>query len=172
MEPPAPAGHSDRPPAKRPGHEPRVCLHRGRRLSASSSAAAATAPGGDGLAASAALPKALSPEAGPALASVKPHLQRGSRTRSRTARCSGLVPLIMFITEIFCVLLAIYWGTKDIDGGKRSLNKRLTATRVVDRATGESRLRVDSWRGTAGISCCACSPRFPWSSGQSRWSLA
>jgi len=51
--------------------------------------------------------------------------------------CSGLAPLTMFLTEIFCVLLAIYWGAKDIDGGKWSLSKRLTVTRVVDRATGE-----------------------------------
>lgn len=50
---------------------------------------------------------------------------------------SGLAPVTMFLTEIFCVLLAIYWGVKDIDGGKWSLSKRLTVTRVVDRTTGE-----------------------------------
>ena len=31
--------------------------------------------------------------------------------------CSGLAPLTMFLTEIFGVLLAIYGGAKDIDGG-------------------------------------------------------
>ena len=50
---------------------------------------------------------------------------------------SGLAPVTMFLTEIFCVLLAIYWGVKDIEGGKWSLSKRLTVTRVVDRTTGE-----------------------------------
>jgi len=50
---------------------------------------------------------------------------------------SGLAPVTLFMTEIFCVLLAVYWGLKDIDGGRWSLSKRLTVTRVVDRTTGE-----------------------------------
>ncbi len=50
---------------------------------------------------------------------------------------SALAPITVFITEIFCVLLAILWGLKDLNGGAWSLSKRLTSTRVVDRATGE-----------------------------------
>lgn len=50
---------------------------------------------------------------------------------------SALAPFTLALTEILCVLLALYWGAKDIDGGKWSLSKRLTVTRVVDRATGE-----------------------------------
>ena len=50
---------------------------------------------------------------------------------------SALAPITVFITEIFCVLLALMWGLKDLNGGAWSLSKRLTSTRVVDRATGE-----------------------------------
>ena len=50
---------------------------------------------------------------------------------------SALAPVTLFLTEVVCVLLAIYWGAKDMDGGKWSLSKRLTVTRVVDRTTGE-----------------------------------
>ena len=50
---------------------------------------------------------------------------------------SALAPFTLALTEILCVLLALYWGAKDFEGGKWSLSKRLTVTRVVDRATGE-----------------------------------
>ena len=50
---------------------------------------------------------------------------------------STLAPVTLYLTELFCVVLAVYWGAKDLDGGKWSLSKRLTVTRVVDRATGE-----------------------------------
>lgn len=50
---------------------------------------------------------------------------------------SAIGPLTVFLSEIFCVLLAILWGVKDLGGGAYSLSKVLTRTRVVDKITGE-----------------------------------